>query len=162
MTTLIIVTSPIPTHPNTEIVDEAIQSVLDLEYDFEEILISYDCAKATDENYDEYKLKMKEKYPKFKHLEMKEHGHFIGSFANALSHTKTKTFMMLQHDIKLVNNLPIDKLLKMGEGFDWNILATHHIKDGLKKTHWFPIIEKQNEYVEKTWGWSERIFIART
>ena len=33
-TTVIVVTSPIPTHPNTDIVDEAIQSALDLDYKF--------------------------------------------------------------------------------------------------------------------------------
>ena len=159
-TTLIIVTSPIPTHPNTDIVDEAIQSALDLDYQFHEIIISYDCPKKKNNNYEKYKLKMKEKYPKFKHLEMKEHGHFIGSFYNALCHTKTEYFMMLQHDIKLVGPLlPIDKLLKLK--LNWNILATHHMKDGLKKTHWYPIIQKKNKYVEKTWGWSERIFLSK-
>ena len=80
---------------------------------------------------EKYKLKMKEKYPKFKHLEMKVHGHFIGSFHHALCHTKTEYFMMLQHDIKLVGNLPIEKLLNMR--LNWNILATNHMKDGFKK-----------------------------
>ena len=102
---------------------------------------------------------MKEKYPKFKHLEMKVHGHFIGSFHHALCHTKTEYFMMLQHDIKLVGNLPIEKLLNMR--LNWNILATHHMKDGLKKTHWYPIIENRGKYVDKTWGWSERIFLSK-
>ena len=82
-TTLIIVTSPIPTHPNTDIVDEAIESVMKMDYKFHDVIISYDCPKKKNNNYEKYKLKMKEKYPKFKHLEMKEHGHFIGSFYNA-------------------------------------------------------------------------------
>ena len=159
-TTLIIVTSPIPTHPNTDIVDEAIQSALDLDYKFHDFIICYDCPpKKKISSYEKYKLKMKEKYPKFKHLEMKVHGHFIGSFHHALCHTKTEYFMMLQHDIKLVGNLPIEKLLNMR--LNWNILATHHMKDGLKKTHWYPIIENRGKYVDKTWGWSERIFLSK-
>ena len=158
-TTLIIVTSPIPTHPNTDIIDEAIQSAMDLDYKFYEIIVSYDCPKKKNKKYEKYKLKMKEKYPKFKHLEMKEHGHFIGTFYNALCHTKTEYFMMLQHDIKLIGNLPIEKLLNMR--LNWNILATHHMKDGLKKTHWYPIIENRGKYVDKTWGWSERIFLSK-
>ena len=160
-TTLIIVSSPIPTHPNTDLVDEAIESVMTMNYNFEDIIISYDCPpnKKHIASYEKYKSIMKHKYPKVKHLEMKEHGHFIGSFYNALSHTKSKYIMMLQHDIKLINKLPIDDLLKMK--LNWNILATHHMKDGLKKTHWYPIIKKQNKYVEKTWGWSERIFLSK-
>jgi len=160
-TTLIIVTSPIPSHPSTDLIDEAIESVMQMNYKFQDVIISYDCPpkKKHIPSYETYKSKMKEKYPKFKHLEMKDHGHFIGSFYNALSHTKTKYFMMLQHDIKLVGNLPIDDLLKMK--LNWNILATHHVTDGLNKTHWYPIIEKKNKYVDKTWGWSERIFLSK-
>merc|ERR1712166_294890 len=35
------------------------------------------------------------------------------------------------------------------------------MEDGLKESHWYPIIKKQNKYVDKTWGWSERIFLSK-
>ena len=40
--TLIIVTSPIQSHPETKIVDESIQSIVDMGYLFDEMIISYD------------------------------------------------------------------------------------------------------------------------
>ena len=157
--TLIVATSPIPTHPNTDIIDEALDSILKMNYSFYDIIISYDKPKTKNINYDKYIKNMKLKYPKFNHLVMKNHGHFIGSFHNALNHCKTKYFLMLQHDIKLSGHLPIQKFLSYK--FDWNILATHHMKNDLKQTHWFPIIKNKNRELLKTWGWSERIFLSK-
>ena len=156
---LIIATSPIPSHPNTDIVDKALDSILKMNYPFHEIIISYDKPMTKNKNYEKYKIKMKQKYPKFNHLPMKKHGHFIGSFHNALNHLETEYFMMLQHDIQLIGNFPIDKCLSYK--FDWNIIATHHMKNSLKETHWFPIIQNKNKELQKVWGWSERIFLSR-
>ena len=156
---LIVATSPIPTHPNTDIVNKVLNSILRMDYPFHEIIISYDKPKKENKKYEKYKVKMKQKYPKFTHLEMKKHGHFIGSFHNALNHLKTEYFFLVQHDIQLIGNFPIDKCLSYK--FDWNIIATHHMKNGLKETHWFPIIEDKNKELQKVWGWSERIFLAK-
>ena len=156
---LIIATSPIPSHPNTDIVDKTLDSIFKMNYPFHEIIISYDKSIKTNKKYEKYKIKMKQKYPKFTHLPMKKHGHFIGSFHNALNHLETEYFMMLQHDIQLIGNFPIDKCLSYK--FDWNIIATHHMKNSLKETHWFPIIQNKNKELQKVWGWSERIFLAK-
>ena len=158
--TLIVTTSPIPTHPSTHLVDTALESVLKMNYPFAEVIVSYDMPpKGEKASYREYKKIMKKKYPQFTHLPMKKHGHFIGSFYNALAHTQTEHFFMLQHDIKLAKEFPIEKCLKYT--FDWNIIATHHLKDGLKETHWFPIFEQKNKDLWKVWGWSERIFLSK-
>ena len=160
--TLIVTTSPIPTHPSTSLVDTALESVLKMNYPFAEVIVSYDMPpKGEKASYREYKKIMKKKYPQFTHLPMKKHGHFIGSFYNALAHTQTEHFFMLQHDIKLAKEFPIEKCLKWLNTFDWNIIATHHLKDGLKETHWFPIFEQQNKDLWKVWGWSERIFLSK-
>ena len=60
-TTLIIVSSPIPTHPNTDLVDEAIESVMTMNYNFEDIIISYDCPpnKKHIASYEKYKNPIK-------------------------------------------------------------------------------------------------------
>jgi len=79
--TLIVVTSPIPIHPSTSLVDQAIESVLKMKYPFSEMIISYDKDRNNTEGYKSYKAKMKKKYPQFKHLELKNHGHFIGTFS---------------------------------------------------------------------------------
>ena len=158
--TLIVTTSPIPTHPSTSLVDTALESVLKMNYPFAEVIVSYDMPPRGEKaSYREYKKIMKKKYPQFTHLPMKKHGHFIGSFYNALAHTQTEHFFMLQHDIKLAKEFPIEKCLKYT--FDWNIIATHHLKDGLKETHWFPIFEQKNKDLWKVWGWSERIFLSK-
>ena len=164
--TLIVVTSPIPTHPNTELIDVAIESVLKMNYSFSEMIISYDKDRKNTSGYKTYKKRMKDKYPKFKHLELDKHGHFIGTLHNALNNCKTKHFFLLQHDIKLEGNFPIDQCLKSPLGDkSWNIIATHHFAPSIKKpdpTHWFPIMKKtKDKNLLKSYGWSERIFLSR-
>ena len=99
--TLIVATSPIPTHPKTDIVDTALEPVLKMNYPFAEMIISYDIPPngAEKASYKKYKAAMKKKYPKFTHLPMKKHGHFIGSFHNALNHLETEYFFLVQHQV---------------------------------------------------------------
>tara|TARA_E500000178_G_scaffold328682_1_gene358887 strand:- start:122 stop:1450 length:1329 start_codon:yes stop_codon:yes gene_type:complete len=163
---LIVVTSPIPSHPNTTLIDVAIESVLKMNYPFSEMIISYDKDRKNTSSYKTYKKNMKSKYPQFKHLELDKHGHFIGTFHNALNHCKTKYFFLLQHDISLIGKFPIDECLKTS--VPWNIIATHHFKpkdcekDIPKPTHWFPIMKKtKDKNLLKTYGWSERIFLSK-
>jgi hypothetical protein len=161
---LIVATSPIPTHPNTSLIDEAINSVLRMNYPFYQKIISYDKSKKTNKDYLRYKSLMKKKYPDFIHLEMNKHGHFIGSLHNALNYLKTKYFFLVQHDIKLEGNFPINECLKTK--LDWNIIATHHFpeekNDIPEPTHWFPIMKRtKDKNLLKSWGWSERIFLSR-
>ena len=163
-TTLIVVTSPIPTHPSTTLIDEAIESVLKMKYSFSEMIISYDKDRKNTSGYKTYKKKMKSKYRQFKHLELDKHGHFIGTFHNALKHCETKYFFLLQHDIKLEGTFPIQECLVTK--VPWNIIATHHFKPDKNmyppKTHWFPIMKKtKDKNLLKSWGWSERIFLSK-
>ena len=162
--TLIVVTSPIPSHPSTYLIDEAIESVLKMKYSFSEMIISYDKDRKNTSGYKTYKKKMKSKYPQFKHLELDKHGHFIGTFHNALKHCETKHFFLLQHDIKLEGTFPIQECLRTS--LSWNIIATHHFKPDRSmyppKTHWFPIMKKtKDKNLLKSWGWSERIFLSK-
>jgi len=159
---LIIVTSPIQSHPSNDIIKECINSVID--YPYSEIIISYDKPPKNKKNrkYELYIERMKKEYPTskgFKHLLMKKHGHFFGTFYNALEYCKSKYVFLVQHDIKLSGGFPIDKCLSYN--FNWNIIATHHMKDGLKYSHWFPIIQSKNRELLKVWGWSERIFLTK-
>lgn len=163
---LIVVTSPIPSHPDTTLIDIAIESVLKMNYPFSEMIISYDKDRKNTSSYKTYKKRMKSKYLQFKHLDLDKHGHFIGTFHNALNHCKTKYFFLLQHDISLVGKFPIDECLETK--VDWNIIATHHFKpdecekDIPEPTHWFPIMKKtKDKNLLKTYGWSERIFLSK-
>ena len=158
---LIVVTSPIPSHPSTSLIDVAIESVLKMKYPFSEMIISYDKDRKNTSGYKTYKKRMKSKYHQFKHLELDKHGHFIGTFHNALNHCKTKYFFLLQHDISLEGIFPIQECLKTD--LPWNIIATHHFKeDKPPKTHWFPIMKiTKDKNLLKSWGWSERIFLSK-
>ena len=160
--TLIYITSPIPSHPSAELIEDCITSMKQSDYDFHETIISYDCPKKTNADYDEYKKYMKKTYPTFTHAERITHGHFIGTLKNALLRCKTKYFLVVQHDIKLIGAFPINEILKYT--FDWRICFTHHKKNGLvKPTHWYPIIEETDSPILlKTFGWSERIFMSTT
>jgi hypothetical protein len=163
---LIVVTSPIPSHPDTNLIDTAVESVLKMNYSFSEMIISYDKDRNNTSSYKTYKKRMKSKYPQFKHLELEEHGHFIGTFHNALNYCKTKHFFLLQHDIRLIGKFPIQECLD--SKVDWNIIATHHFKpeecekDIPEPTHWFPIMKKtRDKNLLKSYGWSERIFLSK-
>ena len=92
---LIVVTSPIPSHPDTNLIDTAIESVLKMNYPFSEMIISYDKDRKNTSSYKTYKKRMKSKYSQFKHLELDKHGHFIGTLHNALNYCKTKYFFLL-------------------------------------------------------------------
>jgi len=163
---LIVVTSPIPSHPDTNLIDEAIKSILKMNYSFTEMIISYDKDRKNTSSYKTYKKRMKSKYSQFKHLELDKHGHFIGTLHNALNYCKTKYFFLLQHGIKIIGNFPIQECLNTK--LPWNIIATHHFKpeecdkDIPKRTHWFPIMKKtKDKNLLKSYGWSERIFLSK-
>jgi hypothetical protein len=160
--TLIMTTSPIPTHPSTALIDRAIEGIANMNYKFEKKIISYDKPKKKNSSYETYIRRMKKKYPDFCHLEMKVHGHFIGSLYNAMIHCNTKYVFMNQHDIELNGVFPISRMKRIPSK-EWNIISTHHMKDGLKESHWFPIV-RQSTFPDllKTWGWSERIFLTKT
>ena len=161
--TLIITTSPIQSHPNTKIIDKVIDSIEKMNYNFKEKIISYDTFKDKNNKlsnqYNQYKEIMKQKYKDYKHIELKKHGHFIGSLYNTLKICKSKYFFLVQHDIELIGTFPIDKFLNYNY---WDIIATHHLKDGLTETHWYPININKNKYLWKSYGWSERIFLSKT
>ena len=159
--TLIVVTSPIPSHPSISMVSDAIDSVLKMKYPFSEMIISYDKDRNNTSGYKSYKAKMKKKYPQFKHLMLNKHGHFIGTFHNALDNCSTENFFLLQHDIKLEGTFPIHECLK--SVVPWNIIATHHFPEAKPpKTHWFPIMKTtKDKNLLKSWGWSERIFLSK-
>ena len=159
--TLIISTSSIPSHPDNSIIKSAIENTYKINYDFYDVIIAYDKPKKNNANYNRYIDNMMNEYPNYKHIRISKHGHFIGNMYNALKHCKTKYFLVVQHDIKLVGNFPVKEVLNYK--FDWNIIATHHKKEGLHEaTHWFPIIENYNKSLLKTYGWSERIFMGKT
>ena len=52
---LIVVTSPIPSHPDTSLIDVAIESVLAMNYPFSEMIISYDKDRKNTSSYKTYK-----------------------------------------------------------------------------------------------------------
>lgn len=128
--TLIMVTSPIPTHPSTSLIDRAIEGIERMNYPFEDKIIAYDKPKKSNANYEKYKTQMKNKYKSsngWTHLEMNVHGHFIGSFYKALLQCKTKYVFMNQHDIELKGNFPIDKMKRIPNK-EWNLIATQDRK----------------------------------
>ena len=170
---LIYITSPIPSHPGTELLDASINSMKSTTYPFYERVIVYDFPTSSNINYNKYKKKVKKKYPTYTHLELKKHGHFIGTLKKALLYCKTKYFLLVQHDITLIGAFPVKQILDAV--FNWNIIFTHHKPKGLTKpTHWFPIIQKPRRlkvkgkiigppsFLLKTFGWSERIFLSKT
>ena len=158
-TTLILTTSHVPTHPDTSIIDKAINS---LKNTFVKTIITYDAAREKNDDYDEYIKKMVEKYPLFIHLIQETNLGFRNSLKSALDIVETPFVVILQHDVEICGALPFKSIEKLPLS-QWNIISTNHLEKGLNKpTHWYPIINDAGPLMKKTFGWCERIFIAKT
>ena len=157
---LIIITSSIPIHPSTKVIDATINSLINI-YDYDEVIIGYDTQKQENTlEYVEYMERMKEKYPTFTHLNHGTPVHYVGNFYKCLEYCKTPYFVLSNHDAELIGTIPITTILNYN--FDWKIIFTHHLKnDLLNPTHWFPIITPFNNELIKSFGWSERIFLSK-
>jgi len=156
---LIIITSEIPSHPNNFLITKCINSLNMIK--FVDKFIIYDRPKKYNIDYNNYIEKNKLDFLDYNHILLENHGHFIGCVKKGISLVKTKYFLLVQHDTMLIGDFPI-KYIKNAK-FDWNIIALHHKENGLNEpTHWYPVIKKIDNYFLKTYGWSERFFIAKT
>lgn len=125
--TVIVTTSPIPTHPSTQIIDETIESFLffDTQGSVKVILANDAChPDASDkvrDTYANYLDKIAEKYStneKFKIIQLKNWGCLAGNIFNAIKVVETPYVLIVQHDFKFVEEIAIKDCIEAMNAFE--------------------------------------------
>ena len=167
--TAIVTTSPIPSHPSTDIIDTTINSIrhhLD-----SNIIIGIDGVRPEQANktadYEEYKRKLLWKcnfeYKNVVPIVFDSHQHQSGMMKKILPMVDTPLLLFVEHDTPLVTDKDIDwgyltkRLLKQ----DYNYIRFHY-QSKITPEHEYLMVGKPENYVLKTRQWSQRPHLART
>lgn len=122
--TTLLVTSCIPTHPDTKIIDNTIESIRTRLPD-SEIVIMFDGLRMEQResrpDYEEFVRKMLIKTkddPQIIPLVFQEHTHQVGMTREALKLVDTPFIQFMEHDTPLVGDIPYDECLKELDNLD--------------------------------------------
>jgi len=168
--TVVIPTSPIPSHPDTRIIAETIASIR--KHTAMDIIITIDGVRPEQEHmraaYEQYikqlLWKCNYEWENVMPILFKEHVHQSGMMKEALNHVVTPLVMYVEHDTPLVTD----------EDIDWGIISKTLIEGSLHvvRFHYEAHVPKEHEYLmlpEHSQGkflatkqWSQRPHIART
>lgn len=178
--TILIPTSPIPSHPSTAILDETIANIR--QYTDAEIIIMFDGVHPSlahrADDYKEYKEAVRRKKHEYGWCNMAEfpdHQHQANMTRRTLDFVKTPLIMFCEHDTSPIGDIPFDDICSVvNDGallncvrfniFD-RILEEHsHLMIGRVRTQ--GVSNSRNGYVdlefERTIQWSQRPHIAKT
>lgn len=168
-TTVIITTSPIPSHPSTEIIDETIKSVR--HHLNSDIIIGIDGIRPEQQDrkaaYDEYIKKLLWKcnfeYDRVIPVVFDTHKHQSGMMKEILPMVKTPLLLFVEHDTPLVTDEPIDfpylqKTLLDAKAFTIRL----HYEAVIPEPHKHLMIGEPKNQLLATAQWSNRPHIART
>ena len=167
--TALIATSPIKSHPSTEIIEETIKSVRD-RLPRSEIIIMCDGVRETQGNYrdryEDYQLNLFWVAKKYDCMILRsdEHRHQAGMTAAALQLVDTPQILFMEHDTPLCESIPfeaISEVISDGEldvvrfHFESHILPPHrHLSRGAFRHNGIPYA--------RTVQWSQRPHLAST
>lgn len=167
--TVLIPTSPIPSHPDTSIIEETVKSVRDRLPDSEIIVMCdgvRDEQKSFKDDYEEYQRRLywlSREYD-FMILRSDEHRHQAAMTAYALALVETPLILFVEHDTPLCEEIPFkaisdvildDKLDVVRFHFESHILPVHrHLMRGQ--------LRHNGITYNKTVQWSQRPHLAST
>lgn len=166
-TTVLIPTSPIPSHPDTSIIEETIQSIRDRVQC--EILVMCDGVRPEqgnmDDAYNEYLRRL---------IFYSEHWgirpliypwlHQAGVTKATLPLVTTPTFLFVEHDTPLVGEIPFGRIIPMVESAAVNVLR-FYFDVTIHPDHQHLMIGTgtiQHVTMTFTRQWSQRPFVANT
>ncbi|GAJ02859.1 unnamed protein product, partial [marine sediment metagenome] len=112
--TVIITSSYIKSHPLTILIDSVIKSLdlINLPKNTK-IILAHDY--NNNKNYIEYIYNLKKKYTYNKNINIivrKTKGHLTGNIRNVINLVKTKFILILQHDLRFINQFDIKKIIE--------------------------------------------------
>lgn len=166
--TIIVPTSPIDSHPSTEIIDQTIASIR--HHTSMDIIITIDGIREEQEEmrpqYEEYIRRLLWKcnyeYKNVMPILFEKHVHQSGMMKEALKHVRTPLIMYVEHDTPLVTD----------EEIEWGLISETILsgKAHVIRLHYEARIPEEHEYLmldsigkfRATKQWSQRPHIART
>jgi len=171
-TTAIVCTSPIPSHPDTRIIDETIASIRHHLPDAE-IILQIDGVREEQkdraEDYEEYTSRVLWKclhqWKNVLPVVFQEHMHQSGMARETLDLVKTPTILYVEQDTPLVTDyeIPLKDLTKIIEDGDSNVIR-FHFEAQIPKEHSHMMLgpEKRHPELMRTVQWSQRPHLAST
>lgn len=167
--TVILTTSPIPSHPDTRIIDETVSSIKTHLPDAE-IIFCIDGVREEQgmyqSDYTEYTRKLLWKIsnewggiP----LLFDEHTHQANMTRKALSLVRTPTILFVEHDTPITpdRNIPFEKLINVVKSGKANIVRLHH-EALVLDVHKHLMIGEPEGSLWATYQWSQRPHVAST
>lgn len=167
---IVVPTSPIPSHPSTEIIEQTIKSIR--HHTAMDIFITIDGVRPEQEemraDYEEYVRRLLWKcnfeWENVTPVLFEEHVHQSGMMKKVLEFIKTPLVMYVEHDTPLTTDREIDwgeivKFILSGEA---NVVR-FHFEEVIPKEHEYLMLPEQDKpgYLA-TKQWSQRPHVART
>lgn len=166
-TTVIIPTSPIKSHPSTEIIDKCIESVR-YQLPNARIIITFDGVRKEDEHrrkdYEEFKARFLWKYnnQNVYPLIFKEHTHQVGMARETMKHVKTSTLVYVEGDTGFVTDKKIDwQYCKSKIEDGTSNLIRFHFENIIPEPHKHLMLKADGSLLE-TAQWSQRPQLTST
>lgn len=165
----VVVTSPIPSHPDTHIIDETM-STIRTHLPTEEIIICIDGIREEQEhyrkNYQEYIRRLLWKCNNEWNatpLLFEEHSHQAIMTKKALQLVKTPTILFVEHDTPLTpdRSIPFEKLINDVRSGKANVIRLHH-EALVLDVHRHLMIGEPEDGLWATYQWSQRPAIYST
>lgn len=171
--TVLIPTSPIPSHPDTGIIEETVKSIRD-RLPLAEIIIMADGVRPELEHrraaYAEYLERLVWLCRKWRAVPLvfPEWQHQANITRRALELVRTELFLYVEHDTPLVGEFPWPQLGYWILNDKFNVIRFHHETEIPKEHYWLMrgnVLIQKNGYDHRfmrTVQWSQRPHLART
>jgi hypothetical protein len=169
--TVLVSSSPIPSHPSTELIEETVESVREKLPDSEIILMldgvrpEQEHRRADYEAYIERVLELADhRWRNVLPLINDEHQHQGLCTARALEHIRTPLLLYVEHDTPIAGGLPFDELAAVILAGDANVIRFHH-ETRILDEHRYLMLDDEPQTVrgvpmQRTIQWSQRPHLA--
>lgn len=167
--TVIIPVSPIPSHPDTKILEETINNVR-FHLPYSEIILTFDGVREESEDkradYEEHIRRILFKCREWKNVSpyiFEEHVHQSGMARFIIDKIETPLILYVEQDTPLVIDEPIDwaHLINKIMTGQSNVIR-FHFEGIIPKEHYHLLIGDPEDYLLKTAQWSQRPHLAST
>lgn len=171
--TVLVPTSPIRSHPSTEIIEQTIATIRERLVNAE-IIIMIDGIRPEEIErttiYQEYirslLWKCNFEYSNVLPLVFPEHSHQIKMTREALKLVRTPCVLFVEHDTPLCEPIPFSSLADIVASGDANMIRLHH-EALILKTHQYLMLDRQPQEIQgipllRTAQWSQRPHLAST
>jgi len=165
--TIVIPTSVIPSHPDTRIIEETIDSIRHYFPD-NEIILQVDGLRDErldwKDRYDEYKnrilWKCLHEWKNVLPIIFTEHRHQTSMMKDTIDLINTSLLLYVESDTPLIKDkINLQKCLDMLESDDCNTVRLHHM-DSIPEEHFYLMLERKNDFI-KTIQWSQRPHLSK-